>query len=161
MATMEPPPWKSSEAKKLLFADIVSGEATDWMSPAEVFMMHPDYSLYKYSSFVANLRNLRIAVKKLKESAALSQRALHHDICLMPPVIMRTKPRWAGSFASRFLKEDVESGASTRMASNELWLSRAIYQAFSLASFKGHIHQEMNSRRERAYWSFQSSKKRG
>ena len=159
--TTKVPPWRSSKAKKLLFDDIVNGDVIDSMAPAEVFMMRPEYSLYKYSSFVSNLRNLRASIKRLKKCADRDQRALYHDFSLTPSIIIRTKPRWAGSLAHSLLKVDIDSGASTRMTSNELWLSRTEYQEFPILCFKRHIRQELNSRKERAYWSFQSSKKRG
>ena len=115
-----PPPWRKSKAKELLYDDLIKGDVTDFMSPAEVFMMRPEYSLYKYSSFVSNLRNLRSAIRRLKESADLNQRALQHDLGLLPSFIIRTKPRWAGSLACKFLKEDIKSGMATRMTSNDL-----------------------------------------
>ena len=68
---MEPvkgvPNWKDSEAKKLLYEDLLAGEVDDAMEAKEVYMMRAEYSLYSYKNFVSNLRNLRSSLRKKKK----------------------------------------------------------------------------------------------
>ena len=154
---MEPLPWKGSEAKKLLYDDLLSGEVDETMAPQEVFMMRAEYSLYPYHNFVSNLRNLRLSIKKRKESATRSENALRNDISL--GVIQRKLPYWPDSEACFLLKQDIASGVFKQMSKRELWLSRDAYQAFSLPSFSDHIRQSLRLSKERAYWSFINSKK--
>ena len=82
MEPVEVIPWKDSEAKKLLYKDLLSGDVDDEMEPKEVFMMRAEYSLYEYVNFVTNLRNLRTAIRKKKEGAARSESALLNDVNL-------------------------------------------------------------------------------
>ena len=154
------PPWKKSKAKELLMKDLLSGDVDDSMTAAEVFMLRPEYSLNKYSNFVTNLRNLRAALKRAKEAAVRGDAALQHDRNLQPSVIERTKLYWPDSQANYFLKIDVNSDKVSTMTKKDLWLSRLEYQEFTYKSFYAHVRQEIRSRKERAYWSFQKMKKK-
>ena len=139
---MDPPPWKDSEAKKLLLEDLLSGEVDDRMSPQEVFMTRAEYSLYTYTNFVSNLRNLRTSLRKQKECALRNKKL----------------PYWPDSEACRWLQQDITFGAVQAMSKRELWLSREAYQAFTLRCFSDHIRQSICLSKERAYWSFKIAK---
>ena len=155
---MDPPPWKDSEAKKLLLEDLLSGEVDDRMSPQEVFMTRAEYSLYTYTNFVSNLRNLCTSLHKQKEGALRNENALSHDLSL--GIVQRKLPYWPDSEACRWLQQDITFGAVQAMSKRELWLSREAYQAFTLRCFSDHIRQSICLSKERAYWSFKNSKKR-
>ena len=150
-------PWKGSEAKKLLYDDLLSGEVDETMGPREVFMMRPEYSLFPYNNFVSNLRNLRLSIKKRKESALRSENALRNDLSI--GIIQRKLPYWPDSEACCRLNEDIASGVVESMTKRELWLSREAYQAFTLLSFSDHVRQCIRLSKERAYWSFINAKK--
>ena len=154
------PKRKNSKAKKLLVEDLLSGDVDKSMTAAEVFMLRPEYSLYKYTNFVTNLRNLRAALQKAKDAAARSELAFQHDRNVQPSVICRTKLYWPESQASSSLKIDIESGRVLIMTKKDLWLSRLEYQEFSYKSFYDHVRQELRTRTERAYWGFQKMKKK-
>ena len=153
----DPPPWKDSEAKKLLYDDLVSEEVDDTMEPKEVFMMRPEYSLYTYTNFVSNLRNLRASIRKKKEGASNSEIALRNDLSL--GMIARRQPYWPDSEASRLLIDDITSGVVGALSKKDLWLSREEYQAFPYTCFSDHVRQHIRLTKERSYWSFVNSKK--
>ena len=155
---MEPTPWKDSDAKKLLYDDLVSGDVDDEMKPKEVFMMRPEYSLYDYSNFVTNLRNLRLSLRKKQESAARSESAFNNDMNV--GMIDRRRPYWPDSEAHRTLVKDISSGFLDSMSTRELWLSKDAYQFFTYPCFSDHVRQHVRQTKERAYWSFKNGKKK-
>jgi hypothetical protein len=54
-----PPPWKDSQAKALLRADILCGLVPPDMQPTQVFHCRPEFQVYPYSNFANNLKRLR------------------------------------------------------------------------------------------------------
>ena len=84
-------PWKKSKAKKMLTDDIISGVVDEAMDAAEVWLMRYEYSFYEYKNFQTNLRNLRAAIRKAKDSAARGHLALQYDLNLMTSVFNWTK----------------------------------------------------------------------
>ena len=152
-----PPPWKGSQAKKLLYDDLVEGDVDDTMEPKEVFMMRAEYSLYPYNNFVTNLRNLRASIRKKREGASNSEIALRNDLSL--GMIARRKPYWPDSAASRLLIDDINLGVVETMSKKDLWLSREEYQAFPYTCFADHVRQHIRLTKERSYWSFVNSNK--
>ena len=154
------PEWKNSKAKKLLLEDLLSGDVDESMTAAEVFMLRPEYSLFKYANFVNNLRNLRVALKKKKDAAARGKLAFQNDRNVQPSLFNRTKLYWPESQASSSLKIDIESGRALIMTNKDLWLSRLEYQEFPYKSFYDHVRQELRTCTERAYWGFQKMKKK-
>jgi hypothetical protein len=54
-----PPPWKTSEAKAILQADILSGLVPPTMPAMVVYNSRPEFQVYPYSRFVPNLKRLR------------------------------------------------------------------------------------------------------
>ena len=158
---MEPPkeiPWKESEAKRFLYEDLLSGDVDDDMKAKEIFMMRPEYSLYPYSNFVTNLRNLRLSIRKKKESAARGESVLRNDMNI--GMIDRRRPYWPDSEAHRPLVDDISSGILEAMSTRELWLSKESYQFFTYPCFSDHVRQHVRQTKERAYWSFKNGTKK-
>ena len=128
--------WKNSKAKKKVREDLLSGEVYDGMGPAEVFMMQPEYALYEYKNFVTNLRNLRAAIKKEKESATRTERAYYHDRNIFPSVFNRSGVvQWKDTESCRLLKQDIENGVLDGISKRELWNSREEYKQHDFTYF--------------------------
>jgi hypothetical protein len=72
-------PWGKSKAKRLLSEDIVKGAVTATLNPKDLYAMRPEYSMYRFERFWANLSNLQTKVGGLKEWAAEDTAALIHD----------------------------------------------------------------------------------
>jgi hypothetical protein len=93
----KPTPWRNSPAKKLLTKDIIDGRISDDMSANRVFVMRPEFQLYKYANFTTNLRNLRKTVNKLQDLADGDEAAFAHDESLGLRVHNKPYPRWQGT----------------------------------------------------------------
>ena len=147
--------WKKSEAKKLLTSDIAKGVVTENMKAREVYELRVEFKKYEYKHFQTNLRNLRKALKAVEVSAAISSVAYENDQSLGLPI--RTKKFWPASDACRLLKEDVKSGFFEGVPAQDVWISRVEYQEFNYKDFNNHLRQEIQSQKERSYWSFKKS----
>jgi hypothetical protein len=124
-------------------------------------MSRPEYAHYNFENFKVNLRNLRAAVKKKQTAAETGESALLHDIGIVPSVFRRTTGVfWPDSLACQYLKQDIDSEIQATMSSRNFWESRDEYKEFTYKCFTNHVRQELRTRRERAYWSFQNSKKK-
>ena len=92
-------PWKTSEAKKLLYNDILSGDVYETQELEEIYMSRPEYAHYDFDNFKVNLRNLRNAIKKKQMAAEIDENAYHHDMSIVPSVLRRTGVFWPDSMA--------------------------------------------------------------
>ena len=153
----EPPPppplspWRYSKTKKQLIKDIKDGNI-DWMPPKEVHAFRPEYEKRPYTNFRNNLKNLRDSLHMFIGLADEDEAALLHDEALNLRKNSKPYPRWHGSEAEGLLKVDIDNGLYVPKKARELHNSREEYQEFPLEVFRGHIHQENRSRRERPYW---------
>jgi hypothetical protein len=149
----EPPAWRFSEAKKQLYDDIVN-KVVEGMHPAQIHTMRPIYTQYKLARFVPNCTNLREQIALFQTNAEQDSAALARDIQLHPrPTLAHGGyPRWDGSEAERFLKEDIDNGLHSQMPAQDLRETRAAYMLFPKKVFSDHINQECRGRRERPYW---------
>ena len=156
---MTKPPWKTSEAKKLLYMDILSGDVYETQPKEEIYRSRPEYAEYDFQNFKVNLRNLRASMKKKQEAAEIGTNAFHHDMRIQPSLLRRDGLFWPDSAALKLLKEDIDSGVQATLSSREFWESRDEYKEFTFPYFSSHVRQELRGRRERAYWMFQKKKK--
>jgi hypothetical protein len=149
-----PPPWEHSEAKKQLARDIIDGTVTDNMAAANVFLMRPEFQLYKKKNFVPNFKRLKKKIRERGQYARADHAALARDLVLHPvaPLTHGGYPRWDGSDAERWLKIDIDNDLDDEMAPQELWAMRPAYMLFPKKVFRDHINQERRSRREKGYW---------
>ena len=150
----KPSPWKNSQAKVLLQQDILASQVHDSMKPKEVFEKCPEYEPYSIKNFWQNLYSLHASIKQNQARANSNSATLAHDCCIQPPSASTSKgyPRWDGSDAEWFLKEDVNAGLADSLKPSMLHKSQLEYQAFPLAVFWDHIYQEKCSHTEKAYW---------
>jgi hypothetical protein len=150
-------PWEI--VKALLIADIQEGKVPPTMSPKVVYSMRVEYRRQvEYRQFRTNLNNLRKSLKAVNDRAIVDRAAVAHDqqrrlvhqnITL---AASSSHHRWDASEAQRLLKLDVNNEMHRTMAPKELRMTRCEYKAFPLNVFRKHIHQEVRSRKETAYW---------
>ena len=81
---MPPEKWRTSEAKKLLKADILAGKVSEESDPEAVFNSRPEYKPYPKTNFKTNLKNLIEACKKTQKAE-----------------------KWANSKAKALLRRDI------------------------------------------------------
>jgi len=152
-------PWQDSEARKMLYKDIVDGVVEDCMPPREVILMRPEYN--EYREYFANyLRTLRLSIKRNIANAELASRAVKHDRRVMLPYASKPYPPWRRSEADVSLKADIADGLHRTMKPQDMYESRKEYKdVYPLSVFRGHIYQEINSQRESSYWLHRNDKK--
>jgi hypothetical protein len=147
-------PWQDSKAKKKLMKDILSGKVPPEWKPMRVFAMRPElYKPYK-KNFGSNLRRLQKSLKDQQDRANEDDAAVRHDLGLYPQSAMdeRGYPRWEGSSAQAFLKEDISAGKHKELKPKGLQQTRDEYKQFPLKVFSDHIFQEKDSRLASSYW---------
>jgi hypothetical protein len=136
--------WKKSVAKKLLVEDILSGAIPNTMHWETVRSMRPEYGASTRRLFGSRLKSLRDQIDHSIRNATVDAAALAHDraICPAPTHNYRGEPRWEGSEAERLLKEDFANAIQKTMKPSDFHKTRAEYQQYPLAVFRGHIYQE-------------------
>ena len=140
----EPEPWKTSEAKKLLYKDILSDDVYETQDLKEIYMSRPEYAAYDFENFKVNLRNLRASIKKKQKAAETGEIAFAHDMSMQPPLLRRRDGVfWPDLTAKKSLKLDIDSGIQATFSSREFWESRVEYQEFTFKCFTEHVRQEL------------------
>jgi hypothetical protein len=107
-------------------------------------------------TFKFDEKTVRNSVKKYVNAAkAVSDSTdLAKDRRTRPPPKHTSKgyPRWDGSDAARFLKEDADKGLLQQLKPSELRETRQEYKLFPAKVFRDHIHQEKRGRTSKSYW---------
>lgn len=104
--------------------------------------------------FKSRLTGMRKIVSEGKERALQDLRDFEHDRLIHPfPLVnARGEPQWEGSEAQLLLEFGIDEGLHEEMSPMDLYYSRLQYQDFALETFRGHIHQEVQTRKWRAQW---------
>ena len=112
---------------------------------------------YPFANFRNNLRNLRVAHKKDKVSAAFDQLAYDHDQQLFgqPPEMTRWGyPRWPDSEAARLMNErDFDLVMNKEKTVKQLRDENDAYKQFPLKVLQKHFHQKWRKTVETPYWA--------
>jgi hypothetical protein len=154
-------PWEV--AKELLKEDFCAGMLPRTMGPVEIYSMRKEYESVVYENFRNNLNKLRNLLESQQSSAASDDAALQRYMGLHPlnmnPTGGMSYPRWDLSEAQRLLKEDIAAERHKAMKPQELRMTRLQYQLFPKDVFRKHIHQEVRSLTEPAYWLVKAMQK--
>jgi hypothetical protein len=149
--------WKKSEAKRLLYKEIMDGEVPleakddlglSTMPLSEIYVMHPQYALYSYDKFSSRLSSLRQTIKAANHRARDDEEAFQKYKQNHPPSEVANNGciQWQGSEARELLLEDMEEGLHTTLGKMELWGQRPeYYEYFPLAVFRDKIYQEIRT----------------
>lgn len=154
----EKPDWKTSDAKKLLELDLISGEiplqsGDDGMDPMDVYLQRPEFSEFPYEYFRGRLLDMRKQITEKKALASVDAAALANDQKIHPKSShsVRGEPRWDGSAAQQLLKNDIKDNKHKTMTPKDLHKSRSDYfDNYPLSVFRKHIDQEVRRQRIRA-----------
>jgi hypothetical protein len=157
----KPGRWEESKAKAFLRAEIISGAIRPDMKPKAVFNMHPEeYGKWRYVNWSSNLTTLRKAIARDRDRMQKDAISYGKTVQIVREKYPRsTQTVWHLSPAARLLKQDVDDGKNAAMKPKELYESRPEYQTFSLAVFRKHIYQEVDSRPKHAI-RFEKKKKK-
>jgi hypothetical protein len=152
--------WKDSRAKRKLAKDILSGKIPPEWKPKQVFATRPELYKEYEKNFGDRLRRLRKTLKTQQERADEDDAAVQHDLALFPrsAADARGYPRWDGSAAQRFLRQDMKEGRHVLKA-KALQETRQEYKVYPLKVFNDHIHQEKRALLGTSYWLFRKKGK--
>ena len=146
-------PWHKSEARRLLEGDLATGRIPSdgrEMGTSAVYASRPEYAVYTIKLFTTRLASMRKTARNENPRRAADVVAHVHDRQLHTQATHNSNgvPRWEGSDAERFLKQDITAGLNTQMMPRVLYRTRAAYhEFFTLDQFRGHIAQEVKSRK--------------
>lgn len=148
----EPEDWRNSEAKKLLFYDILSGKVTASMDYLVVKNMRPQFAPYRDERFRDNFKALCEAIERDKERMQQDIVDYGHDLNVMK-ALREQEPLerlpWHRTDCPDLLKADIDDGKYPTLSPQELYATRDEYQAFTLDEFRKHIHQERADREKK------------
>jgi len=148
--------WRHSEAKKLLYADVISGvvpvDETQMNAQAvcDCCSNHPDFLLSDFhdrKKFPARLNRLRDKIKGKNNRQDRDAAALANDRLLFPRPSSnyRGEPDWANSNAKKLLADDIANGRHLALTKKKLWKSRPECQETDLDVFRGRVCQMLKS----------------
>lgn len=134
--------------------DVSNGTISEKMSYEDAIAVRAIYGEMTMELFKSRLKGMRDIVKKGKERALKDSLALTEDRRLHPRATsnFRGEPEWVGHEAKLLLEIDIDNGDHKRKSPEELYYSRAQYQDFELSTFRGHIYQEIHTRKWREQW---------
>jgi hypothetical protein len=145
--------WINSNEKEKLKDDIISGIVNDEMRCATVYHMHNGiYHKFEYTNFRTNLRNLRIAVAKLKAAAAEDAIAFN-NVTLDWPVLVQVAPpqypTWHNSVVKTLLLDDIKYGMTDGLKPAAVWHMRPEYSVYPIKVFHDHFNKEKTQPRSK------------
>ena len=116
----------------------------------DIYLKRPEFAIPGgFKNFPNRLRSARAHVLEKTRRAEADNEALIEDRRLFPGPV----GHWHGSEAQSLLKVDIDKGKHLVLKPNELYTSREEYQQFSLQCFRGHIYQEINSRKYKGQYN--------
>ncbi|CAB9530956.1 hypothetical protein SEMRO_3138_G344350.1 [Seminavis robusta] len=155
------PGWAKHPARAVLKAGFEDGtiplDYSKTIRPRGVFDMfedHPAFANMPYGdTFTRRLRDLRKQVGGRVDRAAEDQLAFDTFRKNTPKKTHNSKgePRWEGSDAELWLKQDVADGLHKGVKPKDLHQTRQAYLEFGLKVFRGHINQEVRLRKLHNY----------
>jgi hypothetical protein len=149
--------WISSEEKKTLRKDILSGVVSEETNIRDVYHMHDGaYLKYPYARFKVNCKNLIAAVRRSQSAAIEDEHALRNVLVDWPqPPFAQAAPAWHESVANALLLEDISSGVIEGLDPKTVWQRRPEYMQYTLQTFRDHLYKEKTKPTIKAYWEHQ------
>lgn len=134
--------------------DVAEGIITADMDFATAKTKRALYGKMTDDQFKSRLVGMRKIVEKALERAAEDEAALEADLILRPRKTTnhRGEPEWHSSDAKSLLRTDMDAKLHEKMSPMELWETRDEYKKFWLSTFRGHIYQEVQTRKWRDQW---------
>ena len=144
----EPTKWEKSSARQLLYDDIKNGLVDEDASPEEVYVMHPQYSLFDFEKFPPRLKSLLKIVTDLNGRAEADQKAYNNFVKNHSVSEYSAKGyiQWKGSASRKQALEDIEGGLHVNKGWRGLWKYRDVYQVeFPFEAFRDKCKQEIKT----------------
>lgn len=152
--------WANSNAKQLLYNDIVSGRVPADMPGRFVRLSRPEYEHWKPSNFTTNLRTLRKTIRK--DHVRMVEDVINYgkDVDTLreirennPPT--EEKPDWDKLGCHRMLQKDLKDwnypNPSPTKQPRHLQQTRPEYMLFTNKQFNDHIQHEVRRKMKLEY----------
>jgi hypothetical protein len=98
--------WKNRIAEYLLVSNVLSGPIIDMALVEEVYGSQPESSANEtIKAFEANILSITTRVDEISKRASEEIVRLRHNLKILS-LELRVRPRWNGSNAERWIKED-------------------------------------------------------
>lgn len=149
------PKWTAKNPARIQMKwDVAEGHLKPEMDVAtakKVRAMYNDMDNDQFTSRWAGMRDIvaRGKARAAEDTLALKKDRLRHP---RPKTNFRGEPEWNESDAKELLSIDMDNDLHKKKTPQELWLLRNQYQEFQLQTFRGHIHQEVHTRKWRDQW---------
>lgn len=112
------------------------------------------YQMMSKEKFASCLKSMWEIVARGLERASEDADDYFHDRALHPhpETNLRGEPQWIDSDAQTLLGLDMDKDLHIMLSPQELWLTHEQYQEFLLEMFRGHIYQEVQTRKWKKQW---------
>lgn len=154
--------WVNSNAKNLIAQDMIDGyvpmseklteevvdEIYDQLYKGHEFFKNFPYDSERYKN---RMESIQKTLLQWKDSARKDAIALRRDRTIYPAAShnIRGEPHWNRSDAQKLLKQDMDNGIHLQYdAPSKFWETRPEYQQFTKKTFRKHIDQEKQKRKE-------------
>ena len=149
--------WGKQNVVRCQLKDDIVNELIPFDMPAETaWRCRAIYENMDKDLFISRLKGMRDIVKAAKEKTERDDMALVHDRQYFPKqkFDLKGSPNWSEHPASFLLDVDLDDGVHLfeSFTSKSLWELREEYQDFDLEVFRGHIYQNLHTRKWRAQW---------
>ena len=145
---------KNNKTRIQLHDDMAVGLIPPTMDAATARKKREAYEAIEYTLWKSRFDGMRKIVDEKLARAKSDKEDLESDLALYirPTHNARGEPDWNYHEAADLLEIDVDDGKHENKTPKELWHSRLQYQDFSLTTFRGHLHQEIQARKWRSQW---------
>lgn len=151
----QPQKWTQKHPARIQMKwDVYDGILDSSMDVGTAKQTRAIYGRMSNDDFKSRWKSMQEIVKTGKARAQEDTAALKKDRLLhpRPKTNHRGEPEWNESDAKTLLELDVDNNLHLKWQPQELWASRLQYQEFFLDTFRGHLHQELHTRKWRDQW---------
>lgn len=146
---------KKNPVRQLLHSDLANDVILQTATPEDAYKSRPIYmKTMDFKSFKSRFLSMVGIVAKKKERAKEDAEDLAHDLLLHPRPThnARGEPEWNLHEAADLLIYDLDNGMYPDNTPEAIYNSRLQYKDFTLSTFRGHMHQELHTRKWRDQW---------
>lgn len=160
--------WRNSKARYLLHQDLISGRIpldSTTMDAPTAYKSRPEFGKSDEEKWKGRLADARKQIEEKKLRAERDSAALSHDMSLLKNHETAAlghggrPPRWEGSRAQYFLREDMAAEKHKMMRPSKLRETRQEYEVFPKRAFALHITQEARRQNFDDFVELQKQKK--
>ena len=145
---------KKNQTRLMLHNDIAVGLLPATTDVRLAWVYREEYSQIEWNLWKGRWKSMCSIVTEKLTRAKSDADDYEHDRNIHPPPThnARGEPEWNYHEAADLLEIDVDDGKHKDRTPQQLYYSRRQYRDFSLETFRGHLHQELQTRKWRSQW---------